>query len=719
MLACATATSTLQALAPHLSMYWFGRTSWDSLPSLLDGAGRDAVAFFDELKVQIADAPADGRRAWADSLAHINSDEAMALLVDAAEHKEVVPLVAQAIARWPRRAMRLLAARAAAKGAGGEAARALLASLVRKDPASVDAVLPGLSAEAVRALESLRQGAAAIAADAPPERLPAILRNPPWIGATPRPLPVLEVKVIAPKDQMAWRPGEQEEWRAHRGYTYVRDVSSTEVQRILKNGGGHTALFRFLPDGPALKAIHAHPFGRWGEMEWLPTLVARFELQILPDVVRAADEHGPGALGVLEPYASAEIAPRMAEMAARSKIGRPHAVAWLLRHPTHAAAGLLAGALGPAGKEKDRACQALRLLAANGHRELVLDAARNTRPPCRDAAQEILDADPLLQFPARLPKLPAWYDAAALPPLLLADRSGKVPAAGVDVLVTMLAFPNADGWYPGIEEVKRALDPASARELAWGLFNLWMTGGASSKESWALQALGALGDDEIARRLVPLIRQWPGEAAHARAVMGLDVLAAIGTDVTLTYLNGIAEKVKFKGLQQRAQEKISEIAEARGLTRDELADRLVPTLGLDDDGSLQLDFGPRTFTVGFDEHLHPYVKDAQGARIKDLPKPNKSDDAEKATAAEERWKALKKDARAASEIQVLRMEQAMCLRRRWPATAFKQLFVDHPLLVHVVRRLIWATYDARGALQATFRVAEDRTFADQADETFT
>ncbi len=127
---------------------------------------------------------------------------------------------------------------------------------------------------------------------------------------------------------------------------------------------------------------------------------------------------------------------------------------------------------------------------------------------------------------------------------------------------------------------------------------------------------------------------------------GLDILAAIGTDVALMHLNGIAGKAKFKGLQERAREKIAAVAEARGFTPEELADRLVPDLGLDEQGTVRLDFGPRQFFVGFDEALKPFVRDAQGARLKDLPKPNKADDAALAEAATERFKVMKKDAKA-------------------------------------------------------------------------
>jgi hypothetical protein len=90
---------------------------------------------------------------------------------------------------------------------------------------------------------------------------------------------------------------------------------------------------------------------------------------------------------------------------------------------------------------------------------------------------------------------------------------------------------------------------------------------------------------------------------------------------------------------------------------------------------------------------------------------------EKATLATERWKALKKDAKTIAASQVLRLELAMCSERRWKADVFQTFLVEHPVVVHLVRRLVWGVY-ANDELQKTFRVAEDGTFADAADEAF-
>jgi len=321
------------------------------------------------------------------------------------------------------------------------------------------------------------------------------------------------------------------------------------------------------------------------------------------------------------------------------------------------------------------------------------------------------------------PRMPAFFSAGTLPKPKRANGKGEASVDDVHSIGVALMNAPAEG-SSDLEKIRSEYALVGLADLAWAIFESWMLVGAPNDEAWALRALGHLGDAETARRLTPLLRSWPGESAHARAVFGLDVLARIGSrnevsrgtpDVALMHLHGVAQRIKFKGLQDKARAKIDEIAKARGLTPEELADRLVPDLSLDDDGSLTLDFGSRTFRVGFDEALKPFVKDAQGKRLDDLPKPGKSDDATKSAEAVDTWKTLKKDARAIASSQVLRLELAMCARRRWKAMDFQALLVDHPLLRHLVRRLVWGEFDSKGKLVRTFRVAEDGTFADVKD----
>ncbi|ELO5805834.1 WGR and DUF4132 domain-containing protein [Escherichia coli] len=69
--------------------------------------------------------------------------------------------------------------------------------------------------------------------------------------------------------------------------------------------------------------------------------------------------------------------------------------------------------------------------------------------------------------------------------------------------------------------------------------------------------------------------------------------------------------------------------------------------------------------------------------------------------------------------QVARLESAMCLRRRWSLENFQLFLVEHPLVRHLTRRLIWGVYSAENQLLACFRVAEDNSYSTADDDLFT
>jgi hypothetical protein len=63
-------------------------------------------------------------------------------------------------------------------------------------------------------------------------------------------------------------------------------------------------------------------------------------------------------------------------------------------------------------------------------------------------------------------------------------------------------------------------------------------------------------------------------------------------------------------------------------------------------------------------------------------------------------------------VQAERLEQAMVTGRRWSLAEFESLLVRHPLMIHLVRLLLWGGYDEAGKLVATFRLTEERDYAD-------
>lgn len=455
-----------------------------------------------------------------------------------------------------------------------------------------------------------------------------------------------------------------------------------------------------------------------------PRMMARFGERALPGLLRQVESDPIGMLDKVKDVDAAELAPLAARALLKLKKARLPAMHWLRSHRQTAITRLIPDAVGRKGAARDAAEHTLRWLIADRAetREEIETNARTYEAQSADvhkALAEVLDRDPLGRYPARIAKLPAWFKPAALArPALKAG--GAFPDEAVTALAEMVSFSTPEAIYAGIDVVKDAATADSLARFSWDLFSAWLAEGAPGKDGWALRAIGWLGDDECARQLTRLIRKWPGESAHQRAVTGLDVLADIGTDVALMNLNGIAEKLKFKGLQERAREKIAVLAEARDLTPEELADRLAPDLDLDERGGMDLDFGPRRFRVGFDEFLKPWVKDETGKRLKDLPKPAKSDDAELSATAVKTWAALKKDARAVASLQITRLENMLSTSRRVAPDVFWTFFASHPLIRHLTQRLVWGIYgdrDPRTAPTTVFRVSDDLSVTNAADDT--
>ncbi|MEU1367018.1 DUF4132 domain-containing protein [Streptomyces sp. NPDC005803] len=694
------------------------------LATVAEGIGTAVVPLLGK-ELHRAYASADSVKQVAGALVEFPTDEAFRLLLHHADTRHVRPALMEAMQRYPVRALRLLTSEAG--GQGGTASvisRQLLPGHIAAHRALVESALPTLDGALAKIVEPLLSPADRIA-DAPAEALPAVLTAPPWArrrSATEPAVVTVPTAVSAPVAE--WLPGEREQWAASTSWYTRRQGQGDWAQDI--------AALRYGLDAsnlqPAWVYVHGpeelvtpllatwDPTDLWDGCDTLKPIAARFGLAALPLLLRVVPRQPTTLAPLLLPFADQSVARHMADWAVRLKSTAATARSWFARHGVRAAPLLVPDAVGKAGRARRAAEAALVQIAALHGDTTVRRAAEAYGPRAAEAVARLLGAGPLERaLPSVIPTVPAWADPALLPQITVTS-GGALPTAAVRNVLTMLAMSGPGEPYPGLDEVTRTADAASLAEFAWALFEQWRLASLPAKESWALYALGRLGDDETVRRLTPVIRAWPGEGAHHRAVEGLGVLAAIGSDVALLHLHGISQRVKFKALKVRAGEKIAEVAAGLGLTGEQLADRLVPDFGLDADGSTVVDYGTRTFTVGFDEQLRPYVQDSDGKRRKDLPQPGARDDAERAPAERKRFMALKKDVRTVASDQVRRLEAAMVAGRSWTAREFDELFVGHPLLWHLVRRLVWLC-EADGETTA-FRVAEDRTFADAEDEAF-
>ncbi|MGW0432209.1 DUF4132 domain-containing protein [Micromonospora sp. NPDC003197] len=319
--------------------------------------------------------------------------------------------------------------------------------------------------------------------------------------------------------------------------------------------------------------------------------------------------------------------------------------------------------------------------------------------------------------PMRVPDLPDWLVIATLPAVRLQEGGEVLSPDAVRQLCALLAVSKIAAPHPGIAEVRALCEPHSLAAFAWTIFEQWQAAQYPAKSQLAMVALALLGDDTTVAPLTSLFPAW-ATGSSLRVRTGMDVLAAIGTDVALTALQRLSRKAKTAGFRRFAEQRIQAAAEARGLQPAQLADRIVPDLGLDTDARTTLDYGSRRFTISLDEQLQPTITDQHGKRLTRLPRPAATDDPTLASAAQRRFTELKKDVKTIATDRTRALEEAMVTGRRWTPEEFQRLFVQHPLMWQLTHRLLWATFDEQGTVVTTFRAAEDRTLADIDDKTF-
>ena len=417
------------------------------------------------------------------------------------------------------------------------------------------------------------------------------------------------------------------------------------------------------------------------------------------------------------------------------------AVAWLIAHPRELVAST---APVPAG-QRDLLRTVVRELSvthpdvmagevanpfvADVLADLAQEAAMPTlaasaAPDWFTAALERDDATPVHEGTLKLPsKVPAWVDA--LPPLVVDgmrlddELTGTVLGCAVRGVNDPDLTPR-----PLVAAARERMRGKDRDAFALPLMSAFLTNGGKPADRAWFMAAGYLGAEGFVHALTPMVREWPGQSQHQRAVLGLDVLAATGTDAALQAISGIANKSKFKGVQAAAQESLAKLAALRGLSVDQLEDRVVPDADLDERGTRTFSYGPRSFRVSLSPQGKAVIRDLDeagrpvGKPRTALPAPNSADDAELTAEAKAEFALLRKQLTEVAKIQTARLEKAIVTGRTWAGDEHAELVAQHPVLNSLIRPLVWQVFAADGAPAALVRVTEDQDYVTVDEENY-
>jgi hypothetical protein len=188
----------------------------------------------------------------------------------------------------------------------------------------------------------------------------------------------------------------------------------------------------------------------------------------------------------------------------------------------------------------------------------------------------------------------------------------------------------------------------------------------------------------------------------------LELLAAKADPPSLQVVLAAASRLKQKGVQKLAGDLVARIAEDNDWTLDQLADRSVPTLGLDETGRLDLPCGVdrRAYAARLDEALDLVLFNPEGRMVKALP----TGDDEATVDAKAAFADAKKTLAQVVTIQRERLFDAMCSGRVWPSEEWLGDIHGHPVLRKASQQLVWLGVDAEGAVQGAFRPTPEGDF---------
>ncbi len=222
---------------------------------------------------------------------------------------------------------------------------------------------------------------------------------------------------------------------------------------------------------------------------------------------------------------------------------------------------------------------------------------------------------------------------------------------------------------------------------------------------------GRVPSTHAVARVRSYMRKHGGRTSQVLSL--LELMAARGDAMSLQVVIAAATRLRQKGVQAKAAEMVQAIADRNDWTLEQLADRTVPTGGLDDDGTLDLPCagGDKVYVARLADDLTLALFNPEGKPVKALP----AGQDEETQASAKALAAARKEIKQAVGFQTARLFEAMCCGRTWAVADWMRDFHGHPLMRKLVERLIWQGLDASGAALASFRPTPEGDFIDTND----
>ncbi len=238
--------------------------------------------------------------------------------------------------------------------------------------------------------------------------------------------------------------------------------------------------------------------------------------------------------------------------------------------------------------------------------------------------------------------------------------------------------------------------------------------GSASTSRGVLSIVGLAAGASEAHAALAYIRKHKGRRkAQSKAL--IELLGQIDDPAAAQALMALSTRFKPASLQREAAHQVELVAERKGWSLDELADRMVPDGGFDSNGRQSVEYGSRTFTLALNDDLTVgVVNDETGKTVRSLPQARAADDDDLVKQAKAMLSSVRKEMKHAANLQPTRLHAAMCVQRSWTPDEFRALFLTNPVIARLAGRIVWV--EVTNDTVRTFRPLSDGTLTDTDDD---
>ncbi len=236
--------------------------------------------------------------------------------------------------------------------------------------------------------------------------------------------------------------------------------------------------------------------------------------------------------------------------------------------------------------------------------------------------------------------------------------------------------------------------------------------GSAIKDKGILTLCSAASGNEVLTLLKQFMKDHYTRRAQIESM--LNAMFVSEDPLVIQFILATSRRYRTTSVQTLARQLIEEIAKRNNWTKDQLADRTMPTAGFDENAELILDYGQRQFTLRIDSKLKPVLFNADNKVIKALPAPRQSEDATLVKEAKSTLSASKKELKQVLTLTLSRFYEAMCSQRQWPYDEWLEFIYAHPIANRICQQIVWQ-HNNKDRTQS-FRIVEDGVLISHEDD---